>query len=279
MRTKIYLLIYKRLQTTCPILILGLFCGTGVFAQAYIGQIEYRNARQPAATIRLSYSSGSVEDGLKEYMTKKGFKKSSVSGLTVFRGVPLDNSDTDGSDLYFSTDPAGRKEKDVTLLNLLAVKRNQDILVRIQGDSDRIEKARLFLDSLATFMDTYNTRLQVNSQQEGLNKAQQKMNVLINDSTDLNKKLRRLQSDLSQNQADQVKAAAELQANINADEDTKKKSQKKLNRLIDDQGTLEKKIRRTQGDMEENKTSRKEQQDEIDKDQQGLAAVRARQNK
>ncbi len=277
MRTKIYLLIYKRFQTTCLLLILGLFCGTGAFAQAYVGQIEYRNARQPAATIRLPYNAGSVEDGLKEYMTAKGFKKSTTSGLIVFRGVPLDNSDTAGSDLYFSTDPAGRKEKDMTLLNLLAVQKNQDLLVRTQGDSDRIDKARLFLDSLAIFMDVYNTRLQLNSRQEGLNKAQQKMNALINDSTDLDKKLRRLQSDLAGNQADQVKAAAELQTNINADEDTKKKSQKKLNRLIDDQGSLEKKIRKTQADMEENKTSRKEQQDEIDKDQQGLAAVKARQ--
>jgi len=264
---------------TLVILWMSIFCGSGVFAQAYVGQIEYRKTQAPAATIRLPYSASSVEDGLNEYMTTKGLKKASADGLIVFRGVSLDSSDTDGSDLYFSTAAAGRKEKDVTLLNLLAVKRNQDLLVRAQGDSDRIEKARLFLDSLATFMDVYNTRLQVNNWQKGLNKAQKKMNALINDSTDLDKKLRRLQSDLTQNKADQVKAAAELQANISADDDTKKKSQKKLGRLIDDQGTLEKKIRRTQDDMEENKTSRKEQQDEIDKDQQGLDAVKARQNK
>ena len=263
---------------TLIILWMSMLCGTCVFAQAYTGQIEYKKTQAPAATVRLPYSAGLVEDGLKEYMTTKGYKKSSADGLIAFRGVPLDAADT-GSDLYFSTAAASRKEKDVTLLNLLAVKRNQDLLVRTQGDSDRIEKARLFLDSLAIFMDVYNTRLQVNSRQESLNKAQKKMNALINDSTDLDKKLRRLQSDLAQNKSDQVKAAAELQANISADDDTKKKSQKKLSRLIDDQGTLEKKIRRAQGDMDENKTSRKEQQDEIDKDQQGLEAVKARQNK
>ena len=264
---------------TLMILWMSMLCRTSVFAQAYVGQIEYRKTQAPAATIRLPYSAGSVEDGLNEYMTTKGFKKSSVSGLIVFRGVSLDPSDTDGSDLYFSTTAASRKEKDMTLLNLLAVKKNQDLLVRTQGDSDRIDKARLFLDSLATFMDVYNTRLQVNNWQKGLNKAQEKMNSLINDSTDLDKKLRNLQSDLAQNKSDQVKAAAELQANISADDDTKKKSQKKLGRLIDDQGTLEKKIRKTQGDMDENKASRKEQQDEINKDQQGLEAVKARQNK
>jgi hypothetical protein len=261
------------------ILWMSMLCGTCVSAQAYIGQIEYKKTQAPAATVRLPYSAGLVEDGLKEYMTTKGYKKSSADGLIVFRGVLLDALDTGGSDLYFSTAVTSRKEKDVTLLNLLAIKRNQDLLVRTQGDSDRESKARLFLDSLAIFMDVYNTRLQVNSRQESLNKAQKKMNALINDSTDLDKKLRNLQSDLAQNKSDQVKAAAELQANISADDDTKKKSQKKLNRLIDDQGTLEKKIRRAQGDMDENKTSRKEQQDEIDKDQQGLEAVKARQNK
>jgi hypothetical protein len=264
---------------TLVILWMSILCGTGVFAQAYVGQIEYKKTQVPAATVRLPYGTDLVENGLKEYMTTKGYKKSSADGLTVFRGVPLDATDTGGSDLYFSTATASRKEKDVTLLNLLAVKRNQDLLVRTQGDSDRESKARLFLDSLAIFMDVYNTRLQVNSRQESLNKAQKKMNGLMNDSTDLDKKLRGLQSDLTQNLADQVKAAAELKANISADDDTKKKSQKKLNRLIDDQGTLEKKIRKTQGAMDENKTSRKEQQDEIDKDQQGLEAVKARQNK
>ena len=258
---------------------MAMMCVNGVFAQAYVGQIKYQKTQAPAATIRLPYSESSVEDGLKEYMTTKGYKKSSASGLTVFRGVPLDTSDIDGSDLYFSTDAASRKEKDMTLLNLLAIKKNQDLLVRTQGDSDRIEKARLFLDSLAIFMDSYATRLQVNNQQESLNKAQQKMNSLINDSTDLDKRLRKLQSDLGQNKADQVKAVADLQANISADDDAKKKNQKKLNRLIDDQGTLEKKIRKTQSDMDENKANRKEQQDEIDKQQQGLAAVKARQNK
>jgi hypothetical protein len=264
---------------TLLILWMNILCGTGVFAQAYIGQIEFRKTQALAATVRLPYGAGLVEDGLKDYMTTKGYKKSSADGLIVFRSVPLDSSDTDGSDLYFSTASAGRKEKDMTLLNLLAVKKNQDLLVHTQGDSDRIDKARLFLDSLATFMDGYNTRLQVNSRQEGINKAQQKMNALMNDSTDLEKRLRKLQSDLGQNKADQVKAASDLQASINADDDTKKKNQKKLSRLIDDQGTLEKKIRRTQEDLEENKTSRKEQQDEIDKQQQGLAAVKARQNK
>jgi hypothetical protein len=151
---------------TLMILWMSMLCGTGVFAQAYVGQIEYKKTQAPAATIRLPYSAGSVEDGLKEYMTTKGYKKSSVSGLIVFRGVPLDASDTGGSDLYFSTTAASRKEKDMTLLNLLAVKRNQDLLVRTQGDSDRIDKARLFLDSLAIFMDVYNTRLQVNNRQE-----------------------------------------------------------------------------------------------------------------
>jgi hypothetical protein len=292
MRTEIYLLMNKRLlmrKSLLPVRLclmlwlpifcgIGLFCGTGVIAQSYVGQIEYRKNRQAAATVRLPYNADPVENGLKEYMSIKGFKESSASGLIVFRGVPLDPSDTDRSDLYFSTDAASRNEKNVTLLNLLALKRNQDLMVRTQFDSARIDKARLFLDSLAPFIDAFNSKLQINSRQEGLQKAQKKMNSLINDQADLEKRLRRLQSDLDQNKTDQIKAAADLQANINGPDDIKRKSQKKLNGLIDDQGSLEKKIRKAQLELDENKSSQKQQQEEIGKQQQGLDAIKARQN-
>jgi hypothetical protein len=256
-----------------------LFCDAGASAQAYVGQIDYRHTNQATATIRLPYSASSVEDGLKEYMMTKGFKKSSVSGFMVFRSVPLDPTDTVLNDLYFTTDPASRKEKDMTLLNLLPAKKNQDIAARNLSDSGRLDKAQVFLDSVAPFIDAYNTRLQINSGQEGLKKAQKKMNDLVNDQADLEKRLRKLQADLDQNKSDQAKAVGDLQSNINADQDTKKSSQKKVTKLIDEQGSLEKKIRKTQLDLDENKTSQGQQQTEINKQQQGLDAVKARQNR
>ena len=263
------------------ILWISIFCRAGLFAQAYTGRIDYRHTNQATATIRLPYNTGSVEDALKEYLTTKGFKKSGVSGFILFRGVPLDPADTVLNDLYFTTSAASRKEKDMTLLNLLPAKKNQDIMAGNFSDSSRLDKAKLFLDSLATFMDAYNTRLQVNSRQDDLKKAQKKMNDLVGEQADLEKRLRKLQTDLDQNKSDQARALADLQSNVNAnaDDNTKQKSQKKVNRLIDEQGSLEKKIRKTQLDLDGNKTSQRQQQTEIDKQQQGLDAVKARQSR
>lgn len=253
-----------------------IFCSTRLFAQAYIGETELHSTKQAAAVIRLPYNNDPVEDGLKQYMMTKGFKSTSVSGFILFRSVPLDGTDTTLSDLYFKTDVASRKEKDMTLLSLIPAKRNQTLSSHTLADSAKLEKAQFFLDSLAPFMTAYNTRLQLNSQQEILGKAQKKMNSLRSDSSDLQKKLRNLNTDLDQNQKDQAKAAEDLRTSINSDDDTKKKYQKRVNKYLDEEASLQKKLRKTQQDLEDNKNEMEKQQEEVNKQQQGLNAVRTR---
>ena len=167
----------------------SLFCRAGVWAQASAGSVEYRNVMQPAVAIRLPYSAGPVEDALKDYMTRKGFKAVEISGFILFRGVPLSSADTALNDLYFKTDGV-RKDKDMTVLNLVPAKKSQDMSVRALPDSGCLDRARLFLDSLAPFVNAYGTRLQASNQQTALQKAQKKMNSLLNDQTDLEKRLR-----------------------------------------------------------------------------------------
>jgi hypothetical protein len=87
-----------------------------------------------------------------------------------------------------------------------------------------------------------------------------------------------LQSDLDQNKADQVKAAADLQSSINANDDSKQKNQKRVSKLIDEQGSLEKKIRKTQAELDDNKTDQQRQQAAIAQQQQGLDAVKQKQS-
>ncbi|HTI94632.1 MAG TPA: hypothetical protein VL727_28770 [Puia sp.] len=253
-----------------------ILCTTRLFAQAYIGETELRSTKQAAAFIRVPYDNDPVEDGLKQYMMTKGFKSTSVNGFVLFRSVPLDGMDTVLNDLYFKADAAGRKEKDMTILSLIPARRNQEFPGRTLADSSKLEKARLFLDSLAPFITSYNTRLQLTSQQEILGKAQKKMNSLRSDSSDLQKKIRNLQTDLDQNQKDQVKAAADLQTSINADDDTKKKYQKRVNKNLDEESSLQKKLRRTKQDLQDKINEMEKQQEEVNKQQLGLNAVRTR---
>src|SRR5580698_145082 len=90
-------------------------------------------------------------------------------------------------------------------------------------DSSRLDQARVFLDNLAPFVQTYGTGVQIGTREDALKKSQKKMNDLLSEQEDLNKRLRRLESDMDQNKSDQAAATSNLQQNINADGDTKKK--------------------------------------------------------
>jgi hypothetical protein len=247
------------------------------WSQAFATKIEYQKTQQSAASIQLPYASATVEEAIKQYMAKKGYKSADSKGFVVFRGAQLDSTDTDLSDLYFTVDHKSRKEKDITLITLLPTKKNEDLLTRSQTDSTRIDKARSFLNNLAPYIDAHHVQLQINGQTDVVKKAEKKMNGLLSDQNDLNKKIRRLQEDSTQNKKDQVKTAADIQVNINADEDTKKKTQKKMRKLLDDEGDLAKRLRNTQADLDQNKRDQATQQQEIDKQKQALEAVKARQ--
>jgi hypothetical protein len=264
------------------LLSLTIIIKTDAWSQAFATKVEYQKTQQPAAGISLPYASGTVEDAVKDYMAKRGYKSADSKGFTVFRGARLDSTDTDLSDLYFNVDHKSRKEKDIALITLLPAKKNEDILTRSQTDSSytaMIEKAKSFLNNLAPYIEAHHVQLQINSQTEVLQKAQKKMNGLLSDQNDLNKKIRRLQDDSAQNKKDQVKAAADIQANVNADDKTKQKSQKKMRNLLDDEGDLAKKLRNTQADLDQNKRDKETQQQEVDKQKQALDAVKARQGK
>ena len=256
----------------------SIFYGSRLFAQAYIGQEDKSKTPQAAAAIRLSMNSDQVESALKAYLSNKGFSPASSHGFIVYRGVPLDSTDKTGSDLYFVASSADRKVKDMTILSMVPARKNQDIGSGAFADSSKLDAAKNFLDSLAPFAQTYGTTVQIGNQQDALQKAQKKMNDLLNDQEDLNKRLRKLQGDLDQNKSDQVKAAADLTSSINSDDESKKKHQKRVSKLIDEQGNLEKKIRRTQSDLDENKTDQQRQQALITQQQQGLDATKARLN-
>jgi hypothetical protein len=258
---------------------LVVFNAGAIYAQSYEGTIEYRKTQQSVAVVQLPCSRTAVEDGLSRYMAGKGAKSSGMKNFTVFRSVRLSDADTVLSDLYFTAEPKSRQEKEVTLLTLLPVKKNQDILARTDGDKALLTEARSFLDSLAPSLEAYGISLQEKDQEGLLQKARKKMDGLINDQADLDKKIRRLEEDLERNKKDQAKEAADLKANISANDDDKNKNQRKLRKLLDDEGDLQKKLRKAKSDLDQNRIDQRQQQAEVDRQQQSLDGIKARQSR
>ena len=245
-------------------------------AQSYEGKLEYQKTLQQVAMIELPYKTDVVEDAIKEYLAKKGLKSSSSKGFDVFRGAKLDDADADPSDLYFKIERK-KKDKEYTVISLLPTKANQDILGRPATDSTgQIDKAKSFLNNLVPYIDAHNTDVQVGNQQEVLKKAQKKLNGLVSDQTDIEKKIRKLQADQDQNKTDIIKNTQEIQNTVSSDADVKNKTQRKMNKLLDQQDELRKKLRKAQADLDENKIDQENQQKEVDKQQQVLDAIRAK---
>jgi hypothetical protein len=245
-------------------------------ALAYEGKLDYQKTMQQVAIIELPYKTDVVEDAIKDYMVKKGFKSSSSKGFDVFRGIKLDDGDADQSDLYFKIDKK-KKDKDYSVITLLATKANGDILARPATDSTgQMEKAKSFLNNLVPYIDAHNTDVQVNDQQDVLKKAQKKMNGLISDQGDIEKKIRKIQAEQDQNKTDLLKQTQDIQSTVTADADVKNKMQKRMNKLLDEQDDLRKKLRKSQADLDENKINQEAQQKEVDKQQQALDAIKAK---
>lgn len=245
-------------------------------AQAYEGKLDYQKTLQQVAIIEVPYKDGIVGDAIKDYLAKKGLKGSSSKGFDVFRGAKLDDADADASDLYFKIDRK-KKDKDYTVISLLATKVNQDILTRPATDSTgQIDKAKVFLNNLVPYIDAHNTDVEIGKQQEVLKKTQKKLNGFISDSTDLEKKIRNLLADQAQNKSDILKQTNEIQSTVSANDDVKNKAQKRMNKLLDEQDNIAKKIRKAQADLDETKNSLTNQYKELDKQQQVLDAIKAK---
>ncbi len=246
-------------------------------AQAYSTETGEGAAKQAAAAIRLAFNEGKVKNGLKTYLSQKGYGTSKSHGFVVSRGVPLSDADKDGSDLYFSIATPDRKMKDNVVLTLIPARKNQDAGSSAFADSTKLDQARSFLDAFSTYETSYGIGMEVNDRQDELRKAQKKLDKMRSDSTDDENRIRNLLSDLAENKADQVKASSDLQTYIGADSEKKYKYQKRVNKLIDKQGSLEKKIRNTQSDLTDTKADMAKQQITINGLQQSLDATRSRQ--
>ncbi len=98
----------------------------------------------------------------------------------------------------------------------------------------------------------------------------------MSDQTDIEKKIRRLQTDQDQNKSDIIKNTQDIQNTVASDADVKNKMQKRMNKLLDQQDDLRKKLRKAQADLDENRINQENQQKEVDKQQQVLDAIKAK---
>jgi len=241
--------------------------------QATEKKLDFKKKQLSAATITLQCNRDVADKALKDYFARKGIKPSSYKGLTVYKNYPFDSTSKVSNDLYFKLD----KSSDATIVTLVPTQPGEDFETQVGADQNAIDQSKTFLNKMAIVVGSFNTNVQLADQQEALNKANKKLKGQLDDSTDLAKKIRNLQSDLDQNKNDLDKQKKVLDGISTTDFDAHQKALKKLNGLSDDRGNLEKKLRKAQSDFDQNIQDMATQRQLIQKEQDALSAIKSRQ--
>jgi hypothetical protein len=248
-------------------------------AQAYEGKIEFQKTQQSVAISEVPFQQDVVEDAIKDYMAKKGYKGSSTNGFTLFKGAKLSSNDSVMTDLYFKIEHKSRKEKEVTVISLIPAKANESLVTRSVADDTQLEEAKLFLDQMKPVIEAHELTIQVTEEENTIRKLQKKQDNLVSDESDLEKRIRKLESELDQNKIDQQKQANLIQKNVNQDAAALQKANKKMDHLLDDQGDMQKKLRKSQAELEQNKKDQESLKEDLTKEQQLLDGIKAKQQK
>jgi hypothetical protein len=254
----------------------SIFITATLRAQSYKSSLTFQKNLYSVATIQVPFEEDAVTAAIKDYMSRKGYKDAHYKDFILFRSVPLDSSSSVVSDAYFNISQKSHSEKDLTLINLLPVKKGETLLPVNAGDSSLVNSSIAYLNSMRRDILSYTTQQQILAEQKTLDKINAKLISLKNDSGDIAKKIRNYESDLQQNKIDQDKQTKVISNTATGDQDGLAKAHKKMDKLMDSQTDYEKKIRNYKADLEENTKDRETQKALLDKETQSMAALKQR---
>ena len=173
-----------------------LFFALNAAPQAHEGSTRYDGKDRADIVILIPYPSNVVEDAINEKLSREGFKGSTTRGWTIFRNMQIKSIGDQALDLYIKVDRKSRQEKDVS-----------EVLVMVSlGYSNFVESGNSILRNAGEYIAGVEPaaaakylELNINSQEEILKKSQKKLEDLVSDSLDLEKKKKKLEDNLAEN--------------------------------------------------------------------------------
>jgi hypothetical protein len=189
-----------------------ILCITSAMAQDITdGKVDYQKKEQPALIMELPYPPNVVEDAIKDYLNKRGTKANSSKGYQLFKGTKLDSITMEDADLYFKVERKSRKDKDASVVYMFVTKANENPTARDVSQTGDLSGARSFLRSMLPSIEAYNLETDIGGQEGEIKKAEKKYDRLVDDGSDLQKRLRKIQDDIEDNKKEQEKQRQEIE--------------------------------------------------------------------
>lgn len=178
-------------------------------SQAIYTQADYNKTKKPALLSELPFSDNTVKDAILDHMKTKGYKQDKNKDYVVFKGVSLAELGPGQYDLYFKINEKSRKERDKSIVTMF-ISKGYENFAGADTEPDLINNGKTFLDSLINTAAAYDLELQIKSQDESVKKAERRLQDMMNDKSELEKKITRLQDELAQNAKNQIDQQTEI---------------------------------------------------------------------
>jgi hypothetical protein len=176
------------------ILIVILTTGSAVFAQAYEGSVKYDKEKQDAIVIEYRYPAQAVENAFVQRMQRLGYKPKEEKGILnrdkgflVFKNVNIPEISGKRYDYIIYVERKSRKEDDESIMYMIVKDNDANMVKKLPLEESG--QAKEYLNEMSPDIEAAHLELQINAQQEVVNKAEKKLRDLEDEHSSLVKKL------------------------------------------------------------------------------------------
>ena len=190
-------------------------------AQAFEDKIEYNKEKQACLVIEYNFLPQAVENAVVAKMNKLGYKGKEEKGMfnkdkgfRVYKDAMINDISSSRYDYIVNIDRKSKKESDAAVLYLVVMKDGSNALSRM--NTEELSRAKSFLYNLLPEIEEAHLELQITAQEDVVVKAEKKLRGLQTDKDDMEKRIKKLQDDIKQNEKDQEKQTIEIETHRKA---------------------------------------------------------------
>ena len=180
------------------LLLLSFIFSFSVFAQSRFTMVQFNKKDVPGVIVEVPFVESIVRDAIDKNFEKLGYKSKKNKDYLMYNGVVLKEFGEEPYDIYVLVDRKSRQEKEVSLVTFLMSKGFENF-VGEREENRLLDKTKAYMNGLRDLSAAYDLELQILEQENVIKKAFRKLENLKDDSISLQKKKKKLEDDILQN--------------------------------------------------------------------------------
>ena len=190
------------MKKICFLALSMLAIGTA-FCQSRYTVVQLNKKDVPGVIGEIPFVENTVREAIDKHFEKLGYRAKKVKDYYVYGRVILKELDEMPHDIYVMVDRKSRSEKEVSVVTML-IGKGFDSFATDTADAALINNTKVYLNSLRDVAAAYDLELQIASQEEVIKKNDKKAANLVEDAISLQKKKKKLDDEITQNNIEQV---------------------------------------------------------------------------